>query len=109
MARRAAVAKFKEYNQHQIMLMPPSLDEKVPEGHLGRCISTIVDELDVREIEEGYSEIGCRAYHPRMLIKLLLYGYSIGIRSSRRGYRRKPGKTWYSCGWRGCRSRISGP
>ncbi|MCJ7792350.1 MAG: IS1182 family transposase [Dehalococcoidia bacterium] len=78
------MAKFKEYNQHQIMLMPPSLDEKVSEGHLARCISTIVDELDVREIEEGYSQIGCRAYHPRMLIKLLLYGYSIGIRSSRR-------------------------
>jgi len=78
------VAKFKGYSQHQIMLMPPSLDEKVCEGHLARYISTLVDELDVREIEEGYSEIGCRAYHPRMLIKLLLYGYSIGIRSSRR-------------------------
>ncbi len=78
------MAKFKEYNQHQIMLMPPSLDEKVTEGHLARYISRLVDELDIREIEEGYSEIGCRAYHPRMLIKLLLYGYSIGIRSSRR-------------------------
>ena len=78
------MAKFKGYSQHQIMLMPPSLDGKVCEGHLARYISTLVDELDVREIEEGYSEIGCRAYHPRMLIKLLLYGYSIGIRSSRR-------------------------
>lgn len=78
------MAKFKEYHQNQIMLMPPSLDEKVPEGHLARYISTLVDELNIREIEEGYSEVGCRAYHPRMLIKLLLYGYSIGIRSSRR-------------------------
>jgi len=78
------MAKFKEYNQHQIMLMPPRLDEKVPEGHLARHISTLVDELDIREIEEGYSEMGCRAYHPRMLIKLLVYGYSIGVRSSRR-------------------------
>jgi transposase len=78
------MAKFKEYSQHQMMLMPPSLDEKVPEGHLARHISTLVDELDIREIEEGYSEIGCRAYHPRMLIKLLVYGYSMGMRSSRR-------------------------
>ena len=78
------MAKFKEYNQHQIMLMPPSLDEKVPEGHLARHISTLVDQLDIREIEERYSELGWRAYHPRMLIKLLIYGYSIGIRGSRR-------------------------
>lgn len=78
------MAKFKEYHQNQTMLMPPSLEEKVPEGHLARHISRVVDELDIDEIEEGYSEIGCRAYHPRMLIKLLFYGYSIGIRSSRR-------------------------
>jgi len=78
------MAKFKEYHQNQIMLMPPSLEEKVPDGHLARYISILVDELDIDEIEKGYSELGCRAYHPRMLIKLLLYGYSIGIRSSRR-------------------------
>ena len=78
------MARFKEYHQNQIMLMPPSLEEKVAEGHLARYISRVVDELDIEEIEEGYSEVGCRAYHPRMLIKLLLYGYSIGIRSSRR-------------------------
>jgi transposase len=64
------MAKFKEYNQHQIMLMPPSLDEKVAEGHLARYISRLVDELDIREIEEGYSGVGCRAYHRRMLIRL---------------------------------------
>jgi len=78
------MAKFKEYHQNQIMLMPPSLEEKVPDGHLARYISILVDELDIDEIEKGYSELGCRAYHPRMLIKLLLYGYSTGIRSSRR-------------------------
>jgi len=50
------VAKFKEYNQHQIMLMPPSLDEKVPEGHLARCISTIVDEVDTHGQARGTSE-----------------------------------------------------
>jgi len=78
------LSKFKEYQQNKIMLLPPSLEEKVPEGHLARYISKLVDELSIREIEAGYSELGCRAYHPRMLIKLLLYGYSLGIRSSRR-------------------------
>ncbi len=78
------MAKFKEYHQSQIMLMPPSLDEKVSEGHMARYISRLVDELDTSGIERGYSELGCHAYHPKMLIKLLVYGYSMGIRSSRR-------------------------
>jgi len=78
------MAKFKEYYQNQIMLMPPNLADKVPEGHLARFINKVVDQLDIAEIEKGYSELGCHAYHPRLLIKLLIYGYSIGIRSSRR-------------------------
>jgi transposase len=78
------MAKFKGYYQNQIMLMPPSLEEKVPEGHLARYISRVVDELDLREVEGGYSELGCRAYDPRMVLKVIIYGYSLGIRSSRR-------------------------
>ena len=76
--------KFKEYHQGQMMLMPPSLEEKVAHDHLARYISQVVDELDTSKIEAGYSELGCPGYHPKMLIKLLLYGYSTGVRSSRR-------------------------
>ena len=76
--------KFKESKQHQMMLMPPSLDDKVPQEHLARYISKVVDELNIQGIEDSYSELGCHAYHPRMLLKVLVYGYSIGIRSSRR-------------------------
>jgi transposase len=78
------LAKFKEYRQHQIMLLPPSLEEKLPEDHLARYISKVVEELNIADIEEGYSELGCHAYHPRMLLKVILYAYSIGLRSSRR-------------------------
>jgi transposase len=78
------LAKFKEYRQQQMMLMPPNLSDKVPQDHLARHISRVVDELDIREIEKRYSELGCHAYHPRMLLKVILYGYSIGLRSSRR-------------------------
>ncbi|MBI4340142.1 MAG: transposase [Chloroflexi bacterium] len=78
------MAKFKEYVQNQAMLLPPSLEEKVSEHHLGRYISGVVDELDLRGVEGGYSEMGCHAYHPRILVKVLLYGYRVGIRSSRR-------------------------
>ena len=107
------MARYKEYHQSQIMLMPPSLEERVSRDHLARYISQVLDALDLREIEAGYSDIGCRAYHPRMLLKLLIYGYSIGIRSSRRIQKetsedlvlpRKEG-----CGLRECRSRTSGP
>lgn len=78
------MAKFKEYRQSQIMLMPPSLEDKVPAEHLARHISRVVDELGIGHIEQGYSELGCHAYHPRMLLKVIIYGYSIGLRSSRR-------------------------
>jgi len=76
--------RYKEYHQNQIMLMPPSLDEKIPEGHLARYIDQVINTLDIENIEKGYSELGCKAYHPRMLLKVLIYVYSMEIRSSRR-------------------------
>jgi transposase len=66
------------------MLMPPSLDDKIPQDHLARYIDKVVDELDIKDIADSYSDLGCHAYHPQMLIKVILYGYCIGIRSSRR-------------------------
>jgi transposase len=82
--KETCMPKFKEYHQSQMMLIPPSLEEKIAQDHLARYISRVVDELDTSEIERSYSELGCPAYHPKMLLKLLLYGYSMGIRSSRR-------------------------
>ncbi len=78
------MGKFKKYRQNQIMLMPPNLDDKIQEDHFARYINEVVDELDISDIEEGYSDLGCHAYHPRMLLKVILYGYSTGVRSSRR-------------------------
>jgi transposase len=78
------LGKFKEYRQHQMMLMPPSLDDKVPQEHLARYISKVVEQLDIKEIADSYSELGCHAYHPQMLLKVIIYGYSTGLRSSRR-------------------------
>jgi transposase len=76
--------KFKAYRQNQIMLMPPRLDDKIPQEHLARYIDKVIDQLDIKEIEDSYSDLGCPAYHPQMLLKVILYGYSTGIRSSRR-------------------------
>jgi transposase len=78
------LAKFREYNQNQIMLLPPSLEEKIPERHLSRVVSKVIENLDIKDIEETYSDLGTHGYHPRMLLKVVLYGYSIGVRSSRK-------------------------
>jgi len=78
------VAKFKDYVQDQMMLLPPSVGDKIDSDHIARFISKAIDRMSLAEIEQAYSELGCRAYHPRMLLKLLVYGYCVGVRSSRK-------------------------
>lgn len=75
---------FKPYFQNQMQLLPPSLDELVVKDHLARLISHSVDALDITTIEKSYSYHGQHAYHPRLLLKVLVYGYAIGLRSSRK-------------------------
>ena len=75
---------FKHYHQNQTQLLPADLNASVPSDHLARLISQVVDDLDTSAIERSYSEQGQRAYHPKMLVKVIVYGYSIGIRSSRK-------------------------
>lgn len=75
---------FKQYSQNQIQLLPPNLEEMLSPDHLARLISRVVEGMNLDFIESTYSSDGCHAYHPRMLIKVLVYGYTIGIRSSRK-------------------------
>lgn len=63
---------------------PQSLEEMIVPDHLARLISHSVDHMDISGIERLYSEYGQHAYHPRMLLKVLIYGYASGIRSSRK-------------------------
>jgi transposase len=76
---------FRPYQPNQILLMPPSLDEWLPESHLSRFVSELVDEtLDLDAIYASYIEKrGYPPYDPRMMVKLLIYGYTTGHRSSR--------------------------
>jgi transposase len=76
--------KFKPDRKNQFMLFPKSIDDYVPENHLSRMISNIVEQLDTRNIEDKYSSLGQNTYHPKILIKLLFYGYAIGERSGRK-------------------------
>ena len=75
---------FKNYNQNQIQLLPANLNQSLPADHLARLISQAVDGMDTSAIEHSYSYQGQHAYHPKMLIKVLVYGYAVGIRSSRK-------------------------
>ena len=70
----------------QQLLLPQALQEWLPEGHLAYFISDIVDQLDISEITARYEQErrGAPPYHPRMMVKVLLYGYCIGVSSSRR-------------------------
>jgi len=76
--------KFKPYRKNQFMLFPESIDDYVPENHLSRMISNIVEQLDTKDIEDKYSSLGQNTYHPKILIKLLFYGYAVGERSGRK-------------------------
>ena len=76
--------KFMNYDQAQSFLLPPSLAECLPEDHISFVINDTVDHLDLSSIEKDYVEEGHPAYHPRMMVKLLFYAYSQGVRSSRK-------------------------
>ena len=79
--------RFREHQPEQRLLLPPSLDDWLPEGHLARFLSDVVLELDLRAIYQSYEQKdgrGQAAYHPVMMVKLLLYGYCIGVVSSRK-------------------------
>lgn len=75
---------FKPYNQNQLQLLPPDLGSLLAEDHLARLVSHSVDTLDISFIEQTYSPNGQHAYDPSMLLKILVYGYAIGIRGSRK-------------------------
>lgn len=75
---------FKQYNQNQTQLLPPNLTDLIASDHIARLINQVIDEMDLNFIERTYSSMGQHAYHPSMLLKVLVYGYTIGIRSSRK-------------------------
>jgi transposase len=76
---------FRPYEPDQMLLLPPSLSDWVPEDHLARFVSDLVDTLDLSAIEDTYTEErGFPPYHPYMMVKVLLYAYCTGTYASRR-------------------------
>jgi len=75
---------FKNYQQNQGQLLPQSLNDSISADHTARLINQVIDEMDLSFIESKYSALGQKAYNPKMLFKVLVYGYTIGVRSSRK-------------------------
>lgn len=77
-------AVFKDYPQGQVLLFPPSLDEKLPADSPARLVNQIIDNLDISDIVNTYKGGGSSSYHPRMMLKVIIFGYLNNIYSCRK-------------------------
>ena len=76
--------QFKQYNEGEVLLFPDRLDSTISENHLVRIINHTVNQLDLTFLISTYSGGGTTAYHPRMLLKILLYAYCLKLYTGRK-------------------------
>lgn len=76
--------KFVQCDRETLYLLPPSVQDWLPEGHLARFVVEIVERLDLRSLKASYTGCGSKPYNPEMLLALLFYGYATGVFSSRK-------------------------
>lgn len=75
---------FKDYSPNQNLLLPPSLEEMIDPNHSVRIVNQVIDSIDLDPLIKKYKGGGCSSYHPRLLLKVLVYGYLSNIYSSRK-------------------------
>ena len=78
------MARFVTVNRDTAYLLPPSVQDWLPKDHLARFVVDIVDQLDPSALSRQYRGTGSAAYHPAVMLGLLIYGYATGVYSSRR-------------------------
>ena len=78
------MSNFRELDRATRFLLPPSLDEWLPEQHLARFVVEVIDGLDLSAMVTSYRGSGSAGYHPALLLGLLVYGYATGVFSSRK-------------------------
>jgi len=78
------MSRFIAVDRDTAYLLPPSVDEWLPQNHLARFVVEVIDQLDLSELTRQYAGRGSDAYHPAMLLGLLVYGYATGLHSSRK-------------------------
>jgi len=78
------MSRFRPLDRNTDFLLQPSVQDWLPPQHLARYVVEVVDQLDLAKLETAYAGKGSEAYHPAMLLTLLIYGYANGVFSSRK-------------------------
>ena len=78
------MSNFRQVDRETGFLLPPSVDEWLPERHLARFVMEVVEQLDLSRMVKAYRGSGSACYHPSILLGLLVYGYATGVFSSRK-------------------------
>ena len=74
---------FKSYTSNDNLLLPPCLDDFIPQNDPVRVVHRIIEQINLEELYRRYSPQGCSAYHPHMMLQILVYAYLRNIYSSR--------------------------
>lgn len=91
--------RFKEYAQNQVQLLPASLEELIGPNDLVRVVNEVIGGISTEGIKERFSRLGCPAYHPEMMLKVLVYAYCMrmySVRQISRALRRDVVFMWLS-------------
>lgn len=76
--------KFQDYNQQQNWLFPPSIEQLIPRDHPVRIVNGVIEQLDLQLLTKIYAREGRPNYHPKMMLKVMVYAYGDNIYSSRK-------------------------
>ena len=78
------MSNFRTIDRETAYLLPPSVNEWLPERHLARFVVEVIDGLDLSAMSRSYRGTGSASYHPALLLGVLVYGYATGVFSSRK-------------------------
>jgi transposase len=84
MKKKSIPPVFKEYTQGQVILLPTDLGAQIPPKHLVRVVNTAIEKMDLSKLLAQYKGGGTSSYHPKMLLKVLVYAYTQQVYSSRK-------------------------
>jgi transposase len=77
------MGRFVPVDRHTQYLLPPSVEQWLPEDHLARFVVELLEQIDLSALERSYRGRGSAGHHPQVLLGLLIYGYATGVFSSR--------------------------
>ena len=75
---------FKDYNQSQLFLFPPTFEDLIPESHPVRVVNDIIEKIKIEPLLKAYKKEGNPSYHPKMMLKIMVFAYMENTYSSRR-------------------------